>query len=551
MVRFEIIMTLVCSSVVGMTVGEQSIMANPQSPVVRLYQNPVIHADYSDPDVVSSPDGSTFYMTASSFQSAPGLPILKSHNLVDWTLVNYAIDVVPPTELYSDGAPHHGKGVWAPSIKYHDGEYYIYWGDPDVGIFMVKAENPEGQWSEPVLVKAGKGLIDPTPFWDEDGKAYLANGWAASRAGFNSVITISEMTPDGTSFVSAPVLVFDGNDGVNHTVEGPKMYKRGDYYYLFAPAGGVATGWQLVMRSKEIYGPYESKIVMAQGDTDINGPHQGAWVSLPSGQDWFLHFQDKGPYGRVVHLNPMKWVEDWPVIGIDTDGDGCGNPVETFPYPNVVSANDEEGQEEIFRHFQWHANPDDFFGFTLPDGSKRIYSHKLTGPEANLWEVGNLWLMKFPADEFTFTTNVNVSSKADATGVSSGIVVMGYDYCRIGLTVDGRRLFVQKVVCHDAENGGVEEVTTIAEIEPGKIYEAGLTPNMTTDISFIVKVDKGAVCRFFYSLDGESFKEIPGEFMALPGKWIGAKIGYYSIMPQDVADRGWIDIKSVEIDKNK
>ena len=160
------------------------------------YVNPVVHADYSDPDPVAAPDGKTFYMTASSFQCVPGLPILKSTDLVNWEIVNHALDSVPPTDFYSAG-PMHGKGVWAPCFRYHDGRYYIYWGDPDFGIFMVSATDPEGEWSRPVLVRGGKGLIDPTPLWDDDGRAYLLNAWAASRAGFNSVLTISEMSPTG------------------------------------------------------------------------------------------------------------------------------------------------------------------------------------------------------------------------------------------------------------------------------------------------------------------------------------------------------------------
>ena len=148
-------------------------------------------------------------------------------------------------------------------------------------------------------------------------------------------MTICEINVEGTKVISDPVLVFDGNDGINHTVEGPKLYKRNGYYYIFAPAGGVVTGWQLVLRSRNIYGPYEKKIVMAQGSTDINGPHQGAWVDTQTGESWFVHFQDKAMYGRVVHLNPMKWVNDWPVIGEDKDGNGCGEPVTRYKKPNV------------------------------------------------------------------------------------------------------------------------------------------------------------------------------------------------------------------------
>lgn len=361
------------------------LVSEPRNLHGDTYTNPIIHADYSDPDVVASPDGGTFWMTASSFQDSPGLPILKSTDLVNWELVNYAIDRVPPYDAYN-GVPQHGHGVWAPSIKHHNGEYYIYWGDPDFGVFMIKTTDPEGVWSEPVLVREAKGMIDPTPFWDEDGKAYLANGWAGSRAGFNSQITVSEMNAEGTATIGHPKVVYDGNDGVNHTIEGPKMYKRDGYYYIFAPAGGVVNGWQLVMRSRNVFGPYESKIVMAQGDTDINGPHQGAWVSTPEAGDWFVHFQDRDAYGRITHLNPMTWVDGWPVIGIDKDGDGCGDPVRKHRKP-ALQATPVPAVQDPGLLYQWEANYNDHFGFDIPNGLKRIFGHKLSDDTTDLRQV--------------------------------------------------------------------------------------------------------------------------------------------------------------------
>lgn len=336
------------------------------------YINPIINADYSDPDVCAV--GNDFYLTASSFNCIPGLPILHSNDLVNWKIVNYALKKQIPAEIYDK--PQHGKGVWAPCIRYHKGEFYIYWGDPDFGIYMIKTSNPEDEWSEPVLVKAGKGMIDPSPLWDEDGKVYLINAWAGSRSGINSVLVVSEMNSEGTKVISDPVMVFDGNDGVNHTVEGPKFYKRNGYYYIMAPAGGVEQGWQLAMRSKNIYGPYQYKIVMAQGKSVINGPHQGAWVETNAGESWFINFQDKAMYGRVLHLNPMKWINDWPVIGVDKDGDGCGEPVTEYKKPNVGKVypketpveSDEFSSARLGLQWEWHANYKDVYGFPSNSG---------------------------------------------------------------------------------------------------------------------------------------------------------------------------------------
>lgn len=504
------------------------------------YHNPIIHADYSDPDIVAAPDGKTFYMTASSFQCTPGLPILKSTDLVNWKLVNHALDSVPPGDFYA-AAPRHGKGVWAPCIRYHDGKYMIYWGDPDFGVFMVSAADPEGEWSTPVLVRPGKGLIDPTPLWDTDGRAYLLNAWAGSRSGFNSVLTLSEMSADGTKVTSLPKIVYDGNDGVNHTVEGPKLYKHGDYYYVFAPAGGVVDGWQIVLRSKNIAGPYDVKTVMARGDAPFNGPHQGGWVETAGGETWFVNFQDKGAYGRVIHLNPMKWVDGWPVIGDDSDGDGCGKPVVEWRRPKL-KASEESTLTPEADLFQWHSNYNDFFGFPLEGALMRLYGHQLSAGYVNFWEVPNLWLQKFPAEEFEMTSKVRVSAKGAAEGVESGLIVMGWDYASLGLRKEDDGFRVVFSTCKDAEQGGKPVVTELAKIEPSRVYAAGLLPNMELDLWLRLNVGKGGVCSFSYSLDGKKFVEVSQRFTARAGKWIGAKAGFFSVTPNGVHDRGWIDI---------
>jgi beta-xylosidase len=294
------------------------------------YTNPIIHADYSDPDVIRV--GNDFYLTASSFNCIPGLPILHSTDLVNWELIGYAVEKLPPFDVFNK--LQHGNGVWAPSIRFHNGEFFIYWGDPDFGIYVIKATKPEGPWSPPHLVQPAKGWIDPCPFWDDNGKAYFVHAFAGSRAGIKNILVINELSPDGMSLNEKSTLVFDGN--LNHpTIEGPKLYKRNGYYYIFAPAGGVKPGWQLVLRSKNIYGPYEEKIVMHQGNTLINGPHQGGYVELKSGESWFIHFQDKYAYGRILHLQPVTWVNDWPLIGIDQNNDGIGEPVINYKKPNV------------------------------------------------------------------------------------------------------------------------------------------------------------------------------------------------------------------------
>lgn len=325
------------------------------------YTNPVLFADYSDPDAIRV--GDDYWLTASSFNHVPGLPILHSKDLVNWEIVNHALPVNPPQDYYS--TTRHSLGVYAPSIRHHDGKFWIFFPDPDFGIYVTTATDPRGKWSEPKLVREGKGYIDPCPFWDDDGKAYLICAWAGSRGRRSNLLTLFEMSPDGTKLIGDGKTIINGRDIGWKVVEGPKLYKRDGYYWVFAPAGGVGGGFQGVFRTKDIWGPYENRNVLEQGTTAVNGPHQGAWVDTPQGQDWFLHFQKAGPWGRVTHLQPMRWREDgWPVMGSDPDNDGKGEPMLAHKKPalpkqpaTAPATSDEFDQHALGLQWQWQANP--------------------------------------------------------------------------------------------------------------------------------------------------------------------------------------------------
>ena len=314
-----ILATIALSSPLSaVSVNAQKAVSKTWNPNLKngMYRNPVIDADYSDPDVCRV--GNDYYMTSSSFQCFPGLQILHSTDLVNWEIIGAALlddyPVLPEyqgTELDWRKKVQHGNYVWAPSIRYHNGWFYIYCGDPDQGLFMTKTQDPRGPWEPITWVMKEKGLIDCCPLWDEDGKAYLSHGCAGSRAGIKSVLFVAPMSPDGTKVIGPSRIVYDGHEN-QPTIEGTKFYKRNGYYYIMSPAGGVKYGWQVELRSKNPYGPYEEYVGMAQGkNKKVNGPHQGAWVDTQNGEDWFLHFQDKHAYGRVVHLQPAKWVNDW------------------------------------------------------------------------------------------------------------------------------------------------------------------------------------------------------------------------------------------------
>ena len=506
------------------------------------YTNPVIDADYSDPDVCVV--GDDYYMTASSFNCIPGLPILHSKDLVNWEIIGYALKKLEPEEIFNK--PSHGNGVWAPCIRHHNGEFYIYWGDPDHGVFMVKTKDPAGEWEEPVCVIPGVGMIDTTPLWDEDGRCYLANGWANSRSRFASVLTVRELNAEGTKAIGNPVIVFDGNGNANRTVEGPKFYKRDGWYWIMCPAGGVPTGFQLAMRSKSPFGPYESKVVLAQGKTNVNGPHQGGWVHTSQGEDWFLHFQDKECYGRVVHLQPVTWKDNWPVMGIDKDGDYCGDPVLKFRKPKtaapVVVTNPVESDEfnapKLGLQWQWHANYDQKFGMPTAFGTYRIYTHKVSDNFVNLWEVPNLLLQKTPTDNFTATAKIRFTSKDQ--NQLGGIIMMGLDYSALVVKRVGDEFQLQQITCHGADKGKKEDVKVLATLKPTAKDKIDYQPAIHEDIYLRMIVNNGK-CRFAYSKNGKKYEAVGEEFKMREGKWIGAKIGFVAIEPAGKANRGWID----------
>ena len=508
------------------------------------YKNPVLDADYSDPDVCRV--GDDYYMTSSSFACIPALQILHSKDMVNWRIIGTAIERLLPEERFSQ--MQHGNGVWAPSIRYHQGEFYIYYGDPDTGIYMVKSKDPAGKWDNPVLVKAAKGIIDTCPLWDEDGNAYIVHGYAGSRAGLKSILGLIRMTPDGTRAIGESRIIFDGHIG-NATIEGPKFYKRDGWYYIFAPAGGVPTGWQTVLRSKNIWGPYEWKIVMAQGNTNVNGPHQGAWVDTPDGkEDWFFHFQDKEAYGRVVHLQPMKWVDGWPVIGVDKDGDGCGSPVYSYKKPNVgktysietPAESDEFDSLELGLQWQWQANPKPIWYFC--DGGNsllRLYSY-YTENQVNLWDVPNLLLQKFPTEDFTVTTKVSFAPSSKYTGERTGLVVMGADYAVLAMENRADGLILVQNVCRKADKKGKEEENASVKLSDNTLF---LRVKVNKDS------EKEAICSFSYSVDGKKFISLGENFTAKPGKWIGAKVGLFITRPKAVNDGGWVDIDWFRVTK--
>ncbi|MBZ4014769.1 glycoside hydrolase family 43 protein [Streptomyces purpurogeneiscleroticus] len=478
------------------------------------YRNPVLAADWSDPDLVCV--GDDYYLTASSFGRVPGLPLLHSRDLVNWTLIGHALDRLEPAAAFA--APRHDCGVWAPSIRHHDGRLWIFWGDPDHGIYQVNAENAGGPWTRPHLLKAGKGLIDPCPLWDaETGEAYLVHAWAKSRSGIKNRLTGHRMRTDATGLLDDGTTLVDADRIPGwFTLEGPKLYRHNGWYWIFAPAGGVATGWQGAFRSRGFFGPYEERVVLAQGDTDVNGPHQGGWVRTPAGEDWFLHFQERGAYGRLVHLQPMRWdAEDWPVMGAG------GTPVRVHrkpalpPQPPAAPATDDDFPGGRFgRQWQWTANPAD--GWAPPHGGDGLRLTCVRTPDAHdLRRLPNILTQRLPARPAT--AEVELRLESTEPGAKAGLAVLGDAFGWIGL--------------ERAADGTVRLVHRFAEAVAEGERDAA-HPRHAPDgrARLRITVGPGARCRFAADT-GDGWTPCGQVFAATPWRWVGALLGLFATAP--------------------
>ena len=510
------------------------------------YRNPVLYADYSDPDAIRV--GEDYYMVASSFCNAPGLPLLHSKDLVNWKVVNYCIDRIPEFRYRN---PIHGCGVWAPSIRYHEGIYYVCFPMPDEGIYMTTATDPLGKWSEPVNIRPGAGWIDPCPFWDDDGRAYLVAGVAKSRIGYKSVLHMVEMQPDGMALIGEEKVIFDGNTNDQVTIEGPKMYKRNGWYYVFAPAGGVKTGWQTVLRARNPFGPYEYRVVMRQGDSPVNGPHQGAWVDTVTGQDFFLHFQDVYAAGRIIHLQPMHWENDWPVIGVNKNGNEYGEPVMEYDKPDIGKSSEELADTDRYPvcepdtsddfssdtmglQWQWNANFDQSW-YSLRNPGLKLNAVPTT-PLRPLGDTRNILLQKWPAPEFSCVTKLDISDIKD--GDTAGYISLGMNYSAFIIEkCDGKlaAYHVKGFQDFDCDGAYTEEQKEEVQIE-------GLEDN--TENVYIRYTVKRTGTQDHYelglpvlgapveettievSLDGKKYTN-PLTIPAKAGRWVGMKNGMF------------------------
>jgi beta-xylosidase len=501
------------------------------------YTNPILYADYSDPDVIRV--GSDYYMVASSFHFSPGIPVLRSRDLVHWTIIGHVLPRLPFGPLYDMPGPHtlddtiskpiggtkYASGVWAPAIRHHKGLFHVYWATPDEGVFMATASDPAGPWSPATHVIAQAGLEDPCPFWDDDGQAWLVH----SRVGAGPLI-LRRMSADGKRVLDEGRVIAEDKEKLP-VLEGPKLYKRQGWYYLFAPIGGVSTGPQAVGRARDIRGPYEWRVVLEAGTTPVQAPHQGGYVETPSGQGWFAHFNSTGAFGRIVHLQPVRWVDDWPVMGRAIPGKQSGQPVLSHAMPDTgnpptrerLQDSDEFASGKLGLQWSWNHNPlDGGWSLAARPGWLRLTAQ----PAQHLVTARNTLTQVLQGPATRITTRLDIRGLAEEQ--------------RAGLTLFGVRPSWIGVV----RSGGRNRLTFASEgVEtPGPVLSTG-TVHLRAEVS------EGQVVRYAYSRDGRRFVPL-GEptWAARFSWWKGSRPGLFTFT-RGAAPGGPVDVDWFRVER--
>jgi len=437
------------------------------------YTNPVIPADFPDPDVIRV--GDNYYMVSTTMFIFPGVTILKSKDLVNWEYCSNAIPSFNFSPCYDmDGCNRYGHGQWATSIKYNDGKFYLLFITLDEGGFLCSADKAEGPWE---VRKLQKGFYDPGLFFDDDGKIYVVHGF--------SRISVTELDRNFTP-VTNDSLVFTGN--MRFGLEGMHVYKLNGYYYFYGTYGG-SDGFQVALRSKNIYGPFEQKVVIRDTTPGINfGIHQGALIETQTGEWWTMLFVDAGPFGRFPSLQPVNWVDDWPMVGVKGKGVITHRKPDAgkeYPKTELPTSDDFNG-ETLGMQWGWNHNPDpDNWSLTQRWGFLRLTTGKIVNslPEAR----NTLTQRAFAKSDKSIPTvaTIKMLTKNMKEGDVAGLAVFQHPYAFIAVSMkDGMKQVVM------VNNG---ETIAAVSLKGNKIYLRTKASNGTRK------------AKFEYSFDNKNF----------------------------------------------
>lgn len=474
------------------------------------YTNPVIAADFPDPDVIRV--GDTYYMVSTTMFIFPGVTILKSHDLVNWEYCSNAMPRFDVGKCYDlDSCHRYGHGQWATSMKYHNGKFYLLFITLNEGGFVCTASKAEGPWE---VRKLPKGFYDPGLFFDEDGKIYVAHGY--------SKISITELNPD-LSPKGNDSLVYTGD--IRKGLEGTHVYRINGYYYLYCTYGGP-DGIQVALRSKNIYGPYEQKVVLRDTTRGVNfGVHQGALIQTQTGEWWTMLFVDSGPLGRFPSLQPVTWQNDWPMVGEN------GKGVITYRKPNVgktwpvttLPTSDEFDNKTLGMQWGWNHNPDATkWSLTQRPGFLRLRTVKAV---PGLREARNTLTQRpftFYNDLIPATGTIKMEVSQMKEGDVAGLAIFQDPYAYIGIKQTNNKKYLVMV-----NNGNT--VDSIALQQP-IVYLQAIASNSTKKATFA------------YSFNSKTFTPI-GNALTMKfnlSMFVGNKFALFNYATR--ATGGYVDI---------
>lgn len=395
------------------------------------FTNPVIMADFPDPDVIRVKD--TYYMLATTMFTFPGVPLLQSHDLVNWSYCVNIVKHMDGSPCYDlDGCNRYGHGQWAGSLRYHDGLFYVLFNTLNEGAFLCTAADAAGPWK---IRRLGRGFHDCGLLFDDNGKIYVASGY--------NKLYMTELRAD-FSPAGKDSLVFTGD--LRPGLEGTHVYRLNGYYYLYCTYGGAA-GFQVALRSRSIWGPYEERVVIRETDRgNVNfGIHQGALIQTQTGQWWTMLFIDMGPFGRFPSLQPVTWQDGWPVAGVN------GGAVVRYKKPDVgrtypvtfLPTSDEFNEDTLGMQWSWNHNGDpSHWSLTVRPGWLRLST---AAPVVDLPAARNTLTQRIVGNydqtiPTLATTCMDVSRMR--AGEVAGLCVFQDPYAYIGVrqTVAGRWL---------------------------------------------------------------------------------------------------------------
>ena len=482
------------------------------------YANPPLNADYPDPDIIRV--GEDFYLASTTFLNTPGLVLLHSKDLVNWDIVSHVMPRLTGSPKYdlADGGDYR-HGVYAPSLRYHKGRFYIAVTPVGGNTRIYSAAKITGPWT---LRELDRQAFDPGLFIDTDGKAYIA-----TSIGSDGTITLLSLNHDLSAVVEARVIHF------NKGAEGSKLIRRGDWYYLF---NAIPNRLGLtVSRAKSLAGPWETR---PQID-DTTGGHQGALVDLPGGGWYGFVMLDAGAVGRVTNISPVFWQDDWPVWGTP-EAPGrvpatATKPILGKPFKEPPSS-DDFSSRVLGRQWQWNHNPDDQrWTLTERPGFMRLKATTSDG----FWTARNTLVQKGQGPRSRGV------AKLDVRGLAVG------DACGLGTF---GKFSSQLVVTRTASGQGKVAARLIESTTEGSKIRSQSAPHPTplTDLWLSVTMDfttdKSALA---YSLDGKAWTSIAGDFPLAfdwrTGTFQGEQYGLFCYNPKGGAGR--LDVDSFTLEK--